>query len=207
MSCAGATVDDLTDAQPVSDGGSNPAQLSALGSDTALVSVGIGGNDIGFAEIARSCLSTSPTATPCRDRFTSGGDDELRDRVDELGPMLSSAYAAIARRAPQARLLVVGYPTVIPADGSTCSPALPLSPGDADYLRGVLTALNAEIRDRAREAGATYVDTADPSVGHDVCAAPGTAWVEGLLPVSPGIPLHPNALGHAAIANAARAAL
>ena len=206
VSCGGARIDDLSDAQPVS-GGLNPPQLAALDARTELVTVGIGGNDLGFAEIVRSCLSASPTATPCRDRFAAGGDDELRARIDALGPRLTTTYAAIARRAPAARRVVVGYPSVLPAAGSGCFPALPVSPGDVTYLRGVLTALNDEIRGRAQQAGAVYVDTAGPSVGHDVCAAPGTAWVEGVLPAAPGIPLHPNALGHAAIAQAVRAAL
>lgn len=206
VSCGGATTEDLASAQAVR-GGSHPAQFGALRRDTELVTVGVGGNDIGYAEIVRTCLSASPVGTPCRDRYTAGGTDQLRDRIAALGPELASTYTEVRRRAPRAEIFVVGYPSVLPAEGPGCHPTVPYTPGDVAYLRGVLIELNDEIRARAERAGVTYVDTAAPSVGHDACARPGARWIEGLLPAAPAIPLHPNALGQEALAQAVQAAL
>ncbi len=51
------------------------------------------------------------------------------------------------------------------------------------------------IRSAAQSGGATYVDTYTSSIGHDACKAPGTAWVNGIIPTSPAYPLHPNQAG------------
>jgi lysophospholipase L1-like esterase len=55
VSCSGATVADLTTPQSTDDG-TNPAQLSALSAGTRLVTLGIGGNDIGFASLVTTCV-------------------------------------------------------------------------------------------------------------------------------------------------------
>ena len=206
VSCSGAVTADLAGPQTTSTG-TNAPQLDAVRRDTQLVSVQIGGNDIGFSEIVRACIDTRGTGTPCRDRYTAGGTDRLRDRIDELGPVLADALAQVRRRAPQARVLVVGYPSLLPVEGPGCFPSLPYTPGDVVYLRGVVTALNREIADRAGAAGATFVDTATPTAGHDMCQVTGERWIEGLLPQSPAAPVHPNALGQEALARAVVAAV
>jgi hypothetical protein len=51
------------------------------------------------------------------------------------------------------------------------------------------------LAEQASRAGAEFVDTYTPSIGHDACQLPGTKWVEGLVPTAPAAPVHPNALG------------
>src|SRR5580693_1936957 len=86
MSCSSATIPDMTAAQPTGDG-TNPAQLSALSSGTALVTVSIGGNDIGLVDIVTKCTELdlvpalipglgSSARTPCEDFYTAGGSDQ-----------------------------------------------------------------------------------------------------------------------------------
>lgn len=206
VSCSGARTGDFAAPQAV-NGGENPAQYDALGAGTALVTVGIGGNDIGFSEIVQACVSPTPVGTPCRDRYTEGPHDELSGRIDDLGDRLDDVLNEVHRRAPDARVLLVGYPSVLPAEGPGCYPAVPYTPGDVAYLRGVLSHLNAEIADAASDGGATYVDTAAPTVGHDVCALPTERWIEGLVPTAPAAPVHPNAAGSAAMSRAVLATL
>ncbi|GAA4940794.1 GDSL-like lipase/acylhydrolase family protein [Actinomycetospora succinea] len=206
VSCSGAQTKDFAAPQPV-QGGENPAQYDALGRGTQLVTVGIGGNDIGFSEIVQACVSPTPFGTPCRDRYTQGAHDELEARIDTLGDRLDDVLDEVHSRAPDARVLLVGYPSVLPAEGPGCYPLVPYTPGDVEYLRGVLTHLNAEIADAASDGDATYVDTATPSLGHDVCAVPGERWIEGLVPTAPAAPVHPNALGSAALSRAVLATL
>jgi lysophospholipase L1-like esterase len=206
VSCSGAQTRDLAAPQTV-QGGQNPPQYGALGAGTQLVTVGIGGNDIGFGEIVQSCVSPTPFGTPCRDRYVQGSHDELAARIDTVGDRLDDVLDEVHRRAPTARVLLVGYPSVLPAQGPGCYPVVPYTAGDVDYLRGVLSHLNEEIADAASDGGATYVDTATPTVGHDVCTPPGTRWIEGLVPTAPAYPVHPNALGAAALSRAVLATL
>jgi lysophospholipase L1-like esterase len=197
VSCSGATTEDMTSPQQVT-GGANPPQLSALSGDTQLVTLGIGGNDIGFVEIIENCAvrsSTKPLGAACKDYYNRTGRDELDARIAATAPKVAAVLDAIHRRAPDARVLVVGYPTILPDSGPGCYPVVPFSPGDVAYLRQVEKHLNAMLADRATRGGAVFVDTYRTSIGHDICQLPGTKWVEGLVPTAPAAPVHPNALG------------
>ncbi|MGW2646308.1 hypothetical protein ACWC2T_15625 [Streptomyces sp. NPDC001393] len=44
------------------------------------------------------------------------------------------------------------------------------------------------------------MDTLTPTRGHDSCSS--SPWIEGLFPTSPTLPLHPNATGEQAMADA-----
>lgn len=197
VSCSGATTAHLTGAQPVA-GGPNPAQLSALTGSTDLVTLGIGGNDIGFGQIIITCgklSSGKPLGSACRDHYGQSGADGLEARIKAAAPKIDAVLAAIRERAPRARVLLVGYPVILPDSGPGCYPVVPFSPGDVAWLRETEKGLNDMLADRAERGGAEFVDTYGPSVGHDVCQVPGRKWVEGLLPTSPAAPAHPNALG------------
>jgi lysophospholipase L1-like esterase len=202
VSCSGATTEHLGGEQSVPLG-VNPAQLDALDAGTGLVTLTIGGNDIGFAEIISNCAQRSPlqpAGAACRDFYTADGGDELVRRIDATAPKIAAVLDAVADRSPDARVLLVGYPTILPDTGPGCFPVVPFSAGDVAYLRDVEKRLNAMLEDRAAGAGVEYVDTYGPTIGHDVCRPPGTKWVEGLVPTAPAYPVHPNALGMAAMA-------
>lgn len=206
VSCSGAQTRDFSSAQAV-QGGSNPAQYRALGLRTRLVTVGIGGNDIGFSDIVRACVSPTPFGTPCRDRYTAGGTDQIRARIDVLSGRLKTVLAQVHARSPLATVLIVGYPAILPPTGPGCYPVVPYTAGDVDYLRGVLGYLNQTIAGAAGARDATYVDTYTPTIGHDVCQLPGVKWIEGIVPTAPAAPVHPNALGAAALSRAVLATL
>lgn len=209
VTCSGATTDDLAAAQAVT-GGSAPPQLQALDAATDLVTMTMGGNDIGFASIVTECAIRSPLkplGAGCKDYFTSDGTDQLAARIAAAAPKIRAAVAAIKDRAPDATVALVGYPAILPDTGPGCFPLVPFSPGDVAYLRGVEKQLNAMIAAAAAKAGATFVDTYTPSIGHDVCTLPGTKWIEGLIPTAPAAPVHPNVLGEAGMAAAVVAAL
>ena len=193
-SCSGATTKDLGAPQPVL-GGPNPPQLDALDSGVTTVSLQIGGNDMGFTEILYRCAAVLPVGTPCQDAYTSGGTDELSRRIAATAPQVAAALAEVRRRSPLARIFVVGYPAILPEVQAGCWPLLPIAPADVPYLRDKEKELNAMLATQAAAAGATYVDTYGPSIGHDACQLPGARWVEPLVPLSPAAPVHPNALG------------
>ena len=197
ISCSGATTADMTQSQSVT-GGTNPPQFSALKSSTSAVTVGIGGNDIGFVGIIETCAEeslTNPFGSPCKDHYTSGGTDQLAQAIDNLAPKIAAMLQGIHRLAPAARVFLVGYPVILPNSGYGCWPVVPIAYGDVPYLRGVENELNTMLASEAAANGATFVNTYTDSIGHDVCQATGVKWVEGLVPTSPAAPFHPNELG------------
>jgi lysophospholipase L1-like esterase len=194
VTCSAASTTDLTSAQPVL-GGANRPQLDALGPGVGVVSLQIGGNDIGFLDIVQRCGTLLPVGTPCRDAYLRGGTDVLSRRIAATGPRVGAALAEIRRRSPAARVLVLGYPAILPEVQPGCWPVLPIAPGDVSYLRDKEKELNAMLAARAAAAGATYVDVYGPSLGHDACQPPGARWVEPLVPLALSAPAHPNALG------------
>jgi lysophospholipase L1-like esterase len=170
--CSGAETEDLKSPQAVL-GGPNPPQLDALDGQVATVTLQIGGNDIGFSEILQRCAAPLPFGTPCQDYYRSGGVDELSRRIAATGPKVTAALAEAARRSPNARLFVVGYPAILPEAGPGCRRSMPIAPADVPYLRDKEKELNAMLATRAAAASATYVDVYGP-VGHDACQLPGT---------------------------------
>ena len=75
------------------------------------------------------------------------------------------------------------------------------------FKRGVELELNARLATEAAANNAVFVNTYADSIGHDACQAPGTKWVEGLIPTSPAAPFHPNQLGEDHMADQVIAAI
>ena len=206
VSCSGADTGDMTSPQNVTPG-PNPPQFDALTADTTVVTLGIGGNDIGFSSIIENCVSLNPFATPCRDRYVRNGVDELQQRIADTAPDIAATIQGIRARAPQARIYVVGYPAIVPDTGSGCWPSVPLAWNDVPYLRSTHKSLNAMLAQQAAANGATYVDVYTPSIGHDACRSSGTRWVEPLVPGNLAAPFHPNARGMDGMAAVVSAAI
>jgi lysophospholipase L1-like esterase len=209
VSCQGATTANMTSPEPVPLG-TNPPQLDALSPATTLVTLQIGGNDIGFASIVINCTTlslTNPFGSPCKDKYTAGGTDQLKEAIDDTAPKVAAVLNDIHQRAPHARVFVVGYPDILPNSGDGCWPLVPLAYGDVPYLRGVEQELNQMLASEAAAHDATYVNTYTDSIGHDVCQPTGVKWVEGLVPTSPAAPFHPNELGEQAMARQVVAAV
>ncbi|MGH3268827.1 MAG: SGNH/GDSL hydrolase family protein [Trebonia sp.] len=206
--CDGAGVQYMTSAQQTNLG-TNPPQLNALASGDSVVMLTLSGDDLGFWSTLDTCMELSVTdlfGSPCERHFTSGGTDQLAATVIAETEKITTVLAAIHARAPRARVLVVGYPDLFPQHGG-CWPAVPITNGDIAYLRSTELLLNAMLAGDARAAGATFVDTYTPTIGHDFCQSASVKDVEGLVPTSLAYPFHPNARGQAVMATAVLAAL
>jgi lysophospholipase L1-like esterase len=200
VSCGGATSDDMTQSQSIPLGTAAP-QFNALTATTDLVTVTIGGNDIGFTSILETCAEeslTNPFGNPCQKHYTAGGTDQLAASISADAPKIASVLAGIRQRAPQAKIVVVGYLRILPPTGG-CWPTVPLSYGDVPYLDGVEHQLNTMLGNQAAAAGDTFVNPGN-TTGHDVCKPESTKWVEGLLPTTAAFPFHPNAAGMTEVA-------
>ena len=197
--CSGAETDDMFAPQNVSPGGPNPPQLDSLSADTRLVTLTIGGNDIGFSDLAQDCVSAWPFGSPCRDRYTRGGD-QISARIAATAPKVDAVLDALRLRSPLAKVLIVNYSAIFPHSGSGCWPRIPVTPRDVAWLRAKHVELNGMLAQQAAANGAAIVDVYGVSAGRDACAGSGTRWVEPYIPGNPAAPLHPNRRGMEAMA-------
>lgn len=179
-----------------------PPQLDAVDKDTRLVTVTIGGNDLGYIGglFDASCrqvaiaANDSKTSCPTVPAPTEQAFSDVEARMREIA-------AQVRRRAPGARLVFVDYLAVLPPQG-TCA-ATPLTPDQADASRAIARRL-AEITARAaKSSGADLVTASAQSIGHDACAR--EPWMNGYP--RPGAPVdglfyHPNLAGMTAVADA-----
>lgn len=200
VSCGGATTATVRDGKTTPGRAAIEPQLDAVSSDATVVTIGIGGNDGGAsAGLFASCLiATSATDRACR-TFTSDYLPKVygatRERVDKV-------LSRIKRKAPHARVLLVGYLRIVPEAGR-CA-VLPISAANRAAAERVETSWNTMLRKAAQEADVTFVDLRPVSRGHDACAG-DDAWVNGIRNVpGDGAFLHPTAAG---MQNAAREVL
>lgn len=193
-SCTGAqTVDLYGRRQLTADGQSVPPQFTALSGDTDLVTIGIGANNGRlYARMATVCRKMTKIC-PLYDERAS-----LRATVDQLGPELVYTLGQVKERAPKARVLLIGYPKLLPQHGD-CRRLPRMRPQDRATFRAMNLRLRYEMRDSAKEAGVEFVDFYRVSIGHDVCAR--HPWVQGRVGSSHrGAALHPLPSGQAALA-------
>jgi lysophospholipase L1-like esterase len=209
VSCGGAQTMSLYEEQY----SGVPAQMDALKRDTTLVTLGIGGNDNDlFATAVAGCaaslgdVATGQTA-PCKAKYAQ----QFSDDIAASGVLIEQALKNIRAESPQAQIVVVGYPDLFPttpAGRLTCVAAgVPFTPDDIAFLDGVERDLNAMLQASAEATKNTYVDTYTPSIGRDMCEAPGVRWIEPAIPLAPAAPVHPNAAGEAAVADDVAAAV
>ena len=189
--CGGATT------AHVLEGGQllQPAQLDALGPDTELVTITIGGNDIYYMGnlIAYGCDGQTSTFIRLVGACTPKPPAEIERLLAQLPLQLQRIAGEVSRRAPRARLVFVNYQAVLPTGGS-CD-GLGMNEADADRMRGVAAALAEVTRAAARASGADLFDAAAATQGHDVCAS--EPWMSDRLA---RVPLHTTLGGMTAIA-------
>lgn len=156
-----------------------PPQLTAVKPGVDVVTIGIGGNDEDvFTRLTQRCpalRSSDPRGAPCRAAMNSGDRDVLLAALTRTGTRLATAIGEVRRRAPEAQVIVVGYPQIVSAE-NICD-RLPLARGDYAYAEKVNLALTEALRSAAQATGSTYVDVWAASQGHDVCSA--DPWVNG----------------------------
>ncbi|MFJ4696386.1 SGNH/GDSL hydrolase family protein [Streptomyces sp. NPDC088766] len=204
VTCSGATTAALWNSQ-----GSKPAQLNALTPNTKLVTLTLGGNDVGFTGVLTTCVlvaSSDPAGSPCKKYFTAGGKDVLGERINAVEGRVRDALTDIRRRSPDAKVIVVGYPAIFPDSGVGCA-EVPFAKGDFSFLRDVTKKLNRALQRRATagDRAVRFADTYAVTVGHDMCQPRDTRWIESLNPGKDTLAAHPNSVGQFAMATAAYA--
>ncbi|WP_327177469.1 SGNH/GDSL hydrolase family protein [Streptomyces sp. NBC_01335] len=196
VSCGGARIRDVWEAQSFPPSGGERAggeraggeriapQEAALGPDTGLVVGSLGGNTAGVASILKQCsprlrgaegsmmpaepVDAASPASECAAYFQGEGARWLAGRMAAVRQDLGRMFDQVKARSPNARVVLVGYPRLVPADTSRCLAEVPGGSEKpfADIGQDALTFLDAGVqrplgdlmREAAEEAGATYVD-------------------------------------------------
>lgn len=173
VACGGAKTDDVRN-----------SQLSSLGASTTLVSISIGGNDAGFADVMITC--TTGSDSDCVNRV-----NQAKDYAQNVLPgKLDATYAAIRAKAPNARVVVMGYPRVF--SSSWC---WWFSTTKRNAVNSAADLLSNVTSGRASAAGFKYEDVRDNFAGHEVCTS--TEWINGIVWGNIAESYHPNKPGQA----------
>jgi lysophospholipase L1-like esterase len=203
VTCSGATTAGILTGQRML-----PPQIEAVGPETQLVTVSIGGNDVHLAGnlFAWSC-ARAPDKIPAAWRpwiCQETPQSEIEQEFGSLEARLHQIVDGIRQRAPHARVVFVDYERIVPASGS-CPDRLPLTDAQSAQERTNEERLAAMTAKVARETGSDLLQASVLSRGHDVCAA--DSWIyplefpPHLLDFAP-IAYHPNAEAMTAIADA-----
>ncbi|MFI8324872.1 SGNH/GDSL hydrolase family protein [Streptomyces sp. NPDC085529] len=221
VSCGNATVKDIAETrqtpispvQPPAEGWSavdTQIKRAGLNENTDVVTIGVGGNSLPFGALLVTCLEEgAEIGGSCREHYTNPpeGEESVEDKLARVQDEYIQMLALVHQAAPNAKVITVGYPAVLPEDGSACNRAALtelslIKHADVDWLRDdVLIRLNSTIQRVTEFFGDRYVDVYSSSVGHDACQPAGEKWVEGICgdaadywPASVG-PLHCGLVG------------
>jgi hypothetical protein len=180
QACSGARVADVSN-----------NQLGPLTSGIELVSVQVGGNDAGFSSVITECAKPSWMSN------CNGAIDNAVNIINNTLPgRLDGLYGSIRSKAPNARVVVVGYPRLF--NGVDCNAGTFFSGAEMTRLNSTADLLNSRISARASAAGFSFVNPTQAFIGHAVCGNP--EWINGLSnPIMESY--HPNRTGQVGYAN------
>ncbi|WP_393059025.1 SGNH/GDSL hydrolase family protein [Streptomyces sp. LN549] len=172
VACSGATTSSVAS-----------GQLGALSSSTSLVSVTAGGNDVGFADVMQDCVLSSEATC------VASVNSAVGQMNSALPSRLGSLYTSIHSRAPQAHVVVLGYPRFYKIGGSCIAG---LTETERTAINNASDVLNGVIAKQAANAGFTFSSVVDEFTGHELCS--GDAWLNSVsIPVYNSY--HPKAVG------------
>ena len=174
--CSGAKVSDVTS-----------TQLGALSAGTSYVTISVGGNDAGFTSVITTC------AQPAWLSDCNGAVSKAQSYIKNTLPgSLSTLYSSIRAKAPNAQVVVVGYPRLF--NGEDCNALTWFSPSDESLLNATADLLDSKLAAAAAARGFAFANPTSAFIGHAVCGNP--EWLNGLSnPISESY--HPNRTGHA----------
>jgi hypothetical protein len=198
-------------------------QSGWLDQGTTLVTVSIGGNDVGFASVVAGCLLTltlcnNPGWVLTRSFGDYGATQATRQDPEDLvtyqpyliGQLrghLAAVYEQIHEYAPNARILVVGYPHLFDttmAGGCKGMDArtLPWFNQMADLMKTTIKGAIADTIAAFPSTSISFVDAMGPDgnsgfAGHAICEGSAPEWINGPDLVNQASSYHPNANGQA----------
>jgi lysophospholipase L1-like esterase len=174
VACSGATTSDVIN-----------SQLSALNTGTTLVSITIGGNDVGFATDMETCVLGS-------DSDCVNAINQSESEANSILPgNLARLFGDIRADAPNAEVVVLGYPEFY--DLSKSSSCIGLSTTKRIAINGGADVLDSVIQQATSQAGFRYADVRSAFGGHEICDS--SSWLHSVDWLNLGDSYHPTASG------------
>lgn len=212
--CAGSLTDHILNGwnRTTSDGRTVfiPPQIDSIPSDASVVTITTGGNDIGFADFV-SCILNLFNPLPVCDE-TQPAIQQARAKLQTVGEKVGNVIAAVKTKAPGAKVVITGYPKVVPLRGQPAPGCFPWLASIEQFIANdVEQQLNAAIKSAANSYGATFVDVYYSSgfvqpLPTDACSITPNRMINGVIIPFPEAALHPNNQGqHKGYAPAVRA--
>jgi lysophospholipase L1-like esterase len=173
VACSGAKTTDV-----------NANQLSALSSSTSLVSITIGGNDVGFSTVMEDCVIYSTDTCVSE---VNAAENKART---QLPGWLDTTYNGIRSHAPNARVVVVDYPRFYHdlwyCVGLSSTDRNKINEG-ADVMDGVISAAAARHGFQFADVRTAFAN------GHEICD--GSSWLHSIDWSNITQSYHPTASG------------
>jgi lysophospholipase L1-like esterase len=171
-------------------------QLSSLNSTTSLVTVQIGGNDASFTTVMEDCALYY---FPCSAAISTA-DSYIENT---LPGNLNTLYTDIRADAPNAKVVVLGYPRLFTSTGTTCGINV-LTSSHEKSLNTTADDLDGAVQSEATAHGFTYVDPRSAFSTHELCSS--SPWLNNVkLPTYESY--HPTIAGEAEFASLLKPAL
>lgn len=199
--CTGATIADVW-RRPQPKRGPQGVQIQQVDASTDLVTLTIGGNDLGFSSIVKRCLLPGD----CSD---GGFADRIEAGLGTIQAELTEAYLRIrARMDPDGYLVVAGYPHLF-RSGPEADCKRFISSREAAWINSLVDRGNSRIAGAVRatrqaSGNVAYVAVDERFAGHELCT--GDQWLYGIkLVLGDGLikgSYHPTKSGQRAYAEA-----
>lgn len=172
-----------------------------------IVTMSIGGNDIGFSSILTKCVNPFEKHT-CYNTYTER--KQVVGTINNLYPKLLSMYQQLKRDAAvDAKIYIVGYPEIAVANGN-CANNVHFDNDEIIFSNNLIAYLNGMVKSAADHAGVYYVDITNALAGHRLCETKSNQVAVHGLTLSNEFTLskpfaaesyHPNKLGQQLMAN------
>ena len=177
VACSGATT-----ATVLNGTSTLPPQVNSLAATTTLVTITVGGNDLGFASLIQRCVTSDCNAALTSTRTSAAAT---------LNAKLDAVYTAIKARAPSARVVVLGYPRLFST--ASCFGTSGITSSERANANLLSEEIDRVIGARAGASGFAYRSALGSFTGHAVCSS--TAWLNGLNIFNTTESFHPNRTG------------
>lgn len=206
IACSGATIDDITNTSDQYHGqdgrlpkpiDNNRTQLDAFQNEARqnfipgrvsqiefvkkykpkILTISIGGNDLGFKNIINSCVSSD----------CSHASDDTQKRQDGINiesifGKLVSLYNQLHSASPTTKIYVIGYPKFI-KEHTACAVNVQLNDNEREFINQATEYLDSVIEKAAQKVGVAYINILDSLSGHELCSgALDQIAVNGITP-------------------------
>lgn len=120
-----------------------------------VITIGIGGNDIGFSDKLRTCVGFDS----CEWASTPEGREKTALEIQNSFGSLVNTYITLKNTSPNSKIYAIGYPNIIDENG-TCSfvNAILLDGIERTFITQAVHYINQVIQSAAKKAGVAYID-------------------------------------------------